>query len=1192
MVPELDEDLLKLLSALSGKLAGRALPASIAKLYSQFTRLNANQPSLKAWRPDEAHERLHEAVLLVDAGLLKRQATLPEPGKDHRPDLLRAAEILEWLSHRDIRPSGVPVALLAGAAYQLAGYPARSASLTSLAKDDDQLSDILRSFVRADFQDVTNRLLHLWAQMDRPLFGREPIELRSGERFSERLHEWVVWEVASSIGALLSWIRWGDDDRLEKAQGHLDTIADVMLHSSSPYSWLTAKLCAEVAKEYARKSLRRNVASFLEGPGARALERYVRLAFQSNRSLAWPSQLEGLRRLATGESFALCTPTGSGKTAVAEIALILSLFQEERESLVEALGSDAPLALYLVPSRALAAEVESKLDAALRPVAGRNLVVTGLYGGIDWGPTDAWLTRNQPTVLICTHEKAEALLRFLGPQFLQRLSLVILDEAHNVQVDASPDEGQARSMLRGENRSLRLESVMARLLTIKGDTPLRTIALSAVVTDGNSLDRWVGQRRESRAVEVEYWSTRRLVGRLLCRPGDRFELWYDLLDGALLKFSEQDETDGPYVLDPFPPMPKASDRGSGIDVRARPLSLWAAMSMAASGGDGHGQSVLISVPQRPEWYAQTFLDLLTADWRNTSLPEYFTTSSKSDKELFDATLEMIADYFGTNSLEYQLLQRGIALHRGGLPPRLSRALVDLVEKRTIRLTLATSTLSEGMNLPFDVVVVPSLARGKQTLPVREFANLAGRAGRPGRAGEGRCLVVMMDPKTLPREKHYQAKGALEKYRTLVNQLATPSRQPTAGSPIEVLTTLIHDEYLRLPAHLSFEEWLEQTVPAEDIADLPTQYLDTLDGVLLANIAEAELASTSMLSAADIESRLLALWQHTYANYASQAESECKEILSRRGSALFTTVYPTVIERRRLYRTSLPPRFGKRLLTLYPSIRDRLRAGGDYAIWEADKRFEYVASVVEAVRDIPSFRSDNKYAAKVKGWRELLGWWLRPGHPNPGPKKDDSSTWYRHVNDHFIYRFNWGLGSILALALDEAHGGLPAPPSLTEWPRTGLPWVAFWLKELIVWGTLDPVAAYLLANGLARTRKTAEASAQNFYRFARDTATANELLNPNTIQAWAQDRYPESHMSSVGNSPPIEIEAMMMRDFSAALDRRFRVLPVQRDGELYWTDPAGYTLAKSTAPGTWDSLWATSFDFVLDAKRARVITAPY
>src|SRR3546814_7645397 len=60
--------------------------------------------------------------------------------------------------------------------------------------------------------------------------------------------------------------------------------------------------------------------------------------------------------------------------------------------------------------------------------------LTGLYGGADWGITDYWLTSEQPVVLIATVEKAEALMRYLGPMLMARLSLLIIDRSEERRV--------------------------------------------------------------------------------------------------------------------------------------------------------------------------------------------------------------------------------------------------------------------------------------------------------------------------------------------------------------------------------------------------------------------------------------------------------------------------------------------------------------------------------------------------------------------------------------------------------------------------------------------------------------------------------------------------------------------------------------------------------------------------------------
>jgi hypothetical protein len=127
--------------------------------------------------------------------------------------------------------------------------------------------------------------------------------------------------------------------------------------------------------------------------------------------------------------------------------------------------------MYLVP-RALAGEVEAKLRSEL----GSDMTVTALYGGADWGITDAWLTGDQPTVLIATVEKADALMRYLGPILAARLRLIIVDEAHQVVPEAN--ENTRVSFSEHSNRAIRLEQLVSRVLVQRPDVV--RIALTAV----------------------------------------------------------------------------------------------------------------------------------------------------------------------------------------------------------------------------------------------------------------------------------------------------------------------------------------------------------------------------------------------------------------------------------------------------------------------------------------------------------------------------------------------------------------------------------------------------------------------------------------------------------------------------------------------------------------------------------------
>ena len=137
-----------------------------------------------------------------------------------------------------------------------------------------------------------------------------------------------------------------------------------------------------------------------------------------------------------------------------------------------------------MPSRALAGEVEAKLS----PELGREFLVTGLYGGSDWGITDAWLTSDMPTVLIATVEKADALMRYLGPMLLARLKLLVVDEAHQVVLE--DNERERNNLAEHTNRSIRLESFISRLLVRKPE--IVRVALTAVAGGaGYPVARWI-----------------------------------------------------------------------------------------------------------------------------------------------------------------------------------------------------------------------------------------------------------------------------------------------------------------------------------------------------------------------------------------------------------------------------------------------------------------------------------------------------------------------------------------------------------------------------------------------------------------------------------------------------------------------------------------------------------------------------
>ncbi|WP_458411891.1 DEAD/DEAH box helicase [Schinkia sp. CFF1] len=1176
------------------ELAGDALTPSLAKLYSHYTRIKMNQPGLKGWRSTEFTERLSDAVTLIDVGLYERDLEV----EGWRDALKRAGELLEWLSHPDLNIDQLPLRLLSAGVYQLAGYPALSLGLLNSDVLDSDDSQLLKAFLNADFP----KLLELVIDYFRIELAEENRNYKV-ENFRQMettdLNNRIVNELFKVLGILCTYMRWGESKRLEKAQQKLQDMSNLMIYGTDSYSWLLSKIVSEVFQEYITSSMRvyvQRLQNSVNDQGKRAFERYLRSNYQSSKSLAWYSQVRGIERLLQDGSFALCTPTGSGKTTIAELAIIQSMFQNNEEAFC---FSVAPITMYLVPSRALATEVESKLGTVLGNLGSYSVKVTGLYGGTDWGPTDAWVTSMEPTVLICTYEKAEALIRFLGPFFLNRVSLVVIDEAHSVQFN-----GLSYHDLRSaDNRSLKLEVLISRLLRYVEEK--RIIALSAVANENKSLAHWVSGDETSTPVISNYRSTRQLIGSLEWSQSGQYEIRFDILNSNALVFNKDAGTeDVPFIQKPFAQFPlpykslnnKFIKKDNGVSKRQRPYLFWAAMQLAQPDEQGKQHSVLISITQQVGGYAEDFLYVLNNTLDSEYIPQFFISPSDPElQKLFNKCLSACSDYFGPNSNEYQLLEKGIVVHHGNMPGLLARLLVELVQKRVVYIVLATSTLSEGVNLPFETVLVPTLVRNRELISVSEFKNLAGRAGRPGWGTEGRTLVFL-ESKPL----NYNSRTSHNNYKHIVKGITTEELKGmdnTQISPLGALMSHILSLWEQVSGSQSLDEfikWLEKTVPLEDSREgdalKAEEALDSLDGYLLSILVEFELTTGKQMNNTELEQYLIDVWRKTYAYYVMNRSGHWERLFSVRGRAVQERIYPDNKLRRRLYRTSVAPRFGKIVLNGYVEVQAHLVKGTNYPKWTANERLQYIIKAVELISNLGKFEVPDSFGRgkKPPTRDEILAWWLNPSGVTRKPTKNQVSEWIKFVKKQFEYKFNWGLGTVMGLILDDLNDGELQETSIEDWPKTGLPWIVFWLKELITWGTLDPVAALLLAYGVEYTRSAAETRAKDYYAASSDIPV-DELLDPIRIKKWS-NQFVENDVSFSVRHNLTEIKVSLIRDFSKTKIKEWRVFPIVTNDSIIWIDPAGYEFAKCQIPVQWSKNMELTHDFVLhtESKTVKVL----
>ncbi len=1172
-----DSEILRVLQAIRLEYAGKNLTDGQLRLYGDQLCREIGSEVSTAFPPEAAINYVEDALLLLQSAFLERER---DQMGEWQEGIKRAAEILEWLSLSNIKPVGVPVYLLAAAAYQVAGYPAMALGLLLRAPVDEDLSRILKELLRTNFKEVLHLIHRYWLERNR----RERSEIQG----DDALPEMVFSHLTMCFGVLCSYLRTGDDSILERALEKMDNLASFFLHSRDPYSFFLAKLTAETCRSYADNSLRKQIiklSNTANGQAGKALEKYARAAFNKKRAVIWPAQRQGIEWLCNKDSFVLCTPTGSGKTTVATIAAILGLFADTPSGVWAENGIClGNLVLYLVPSRALAAEVESRFVDDLSGVDRSTISVTNLYGGADWGPSDAWCDLEKRSVLICTYEKADALIRFFGVLLLSRIRLVIVDEAHSVNAFRGSSRQQEN-----ETRSFHLERLLSRILRARDIFGFRVLALSAVASSSApAISRWITGQSNGTPLSCNYQSTRHVVGRIEVDSSGDFTICYDLLNGFPIRPNGIGE--GLEITKPFHGVPTGLGDPQHPEVQMRAPTLWAALHFASKREDGTKPTVLISITQNIEYFIDSCADAIE-QWPKESLPEYFDFDEDATK--WRKCLKVAEDYFSVSSPEYRLLRRGIVVHHGKMPGLLSKHLKKQIDAGLIRVIIATSTLSEGVNMPVNVILMPSLYRSTTRISLQEFCNLSGRAGRPAQGVEGKVFVVLpRDASSWNRQKIGYGELLREAERINDcgerNALAGESDASPLAEVLKAMWSVWRSTFVGTKDE-DFARWLEQTsIPTTTTESEEVYgYLDALDSFLLSTIQEVEEITNTEITEEEIEKELMRIWRHTYAFAASYEEERLSSIWLTRGRAI-KRLYPEAGYRHRVYKSGLSPISANQLFQAFPLVKDKLVQGKDYFLWSTEERFAYIRDVVSLLSTVPVFGFKRRIGRKTfENWENILRWWLERETLSASPSPKEIAAWHAFVSGNFIFRSTWGIGSTIALMFEEKNqkGEPILAMDIGDWPRCGLPWITFWLKEMISWGTLDPVVAFLLSHDFATTRSQAENDSIAYYRGLPADILPNDVFDPRSIMDWKS----EGHLSGARLIPSCEfcVTVKLSRPVEFYRESLIEVYPLETDQGLVWVTSAGHKVAFSERPENWSGGAALNFVFLLNVSKSEI-----
>jgi len=405
----------------------------------------------------------------------------------------------------------------------------------------------------------------------------------------------------------------------------------------------------------------------------------------------------------------LSVPTSAGKTLIAQLVAANHLVRERTG------------VCFVAPTRSLCREIEANLRRRLRLLANASDVLFA-----DWVFAD--IVTEEPQVEVMTPERLAYLMRFDPDAVLARFGLFIIDEVHAV---SDPTRGWT------------LEWVLSSLHKMTEGTRHRIVAMSAALGNRATLAAWLDPTDEGLHYHSTWRGPRRVhsiyttdrseeSARRLPMPARRSPVRteYDLFGVLHLRPTSSGRV---HTLRTTQPIGKLVVRAVGNE-RDRDLSTPFYKTLAPIAHRlGQAGPVLVICPTKIE-----AARLATEISRNAGShvgPGWLA--------------ELAAARLGRLHPLVACLRRGVAYHHASLPNDVLLGIEEEVAADRIHYVVATTTLTEGVNLPVRTVIIAAQgAHGRggyeEFITGARLLNAIGRAGRAGKESEGWIVLARND----------------------------------------------------------------------------------------------------------------------------------------------------------------------------------------------------------------------------------------------------------------------------------------------------------------------------------------------------------------------------------------------------------------------------------------------------------------
>lgn len=576
--------------------------------------------------------------------------------------------------------------LLASLAFYAGFQYSRSFILIKKFEEETPIASLLSLFLKRNFSELTDVVEEMVISQrydDNQLSQADDIEEACGKAFEIN--------IAKSLYCVIQYFYTGDETLIDTVKEKLNALLDIAKLESLVDLWWVIRLILIIVDGFAQSSLWNMLGAYIDLKRENSLARQYALALiykQMPVTELFLSQRAVLPQLFSAEQSGIIVsiPTSSGKTRIAEMAILNALISNPEGKI-----------LYIAPFRSLAYEIENSFGDLF---ATAKIRVSHLYGGSLFTSLDVE-ELSEASIVIATPEKVKAIFR-CQQDFFKELSLVVMDEGH---------------LLGREQRQVGNEIFYEELRCFLKGLDCKYLLLSAVLPNTDDLAKWL-TGTDNNTYHTNWRPSKQICG-ILNWNGVSVGLdWYK---GNVISSFNRNFV----VRYELPRKPRERTK------HYYPKNRVEAIVETARKLESFG-STLIYVPIKKSCltYAEAYAK---------SLKEGQTYSFKN--ELERRILELVCKETYSIPTIYDYATKGIFYHNADLFTDVRITLEKLMQSEHPRVIIATSTLSQGVNLGVSTVILSSVYNDRKPISNRDFWNLAGRAGRAFADEEGKILVA-------------------------------------------------------------------------------------------------------------------------------------------------------------------------------------------------------------------------------------------------------------------------------------------------------------------------------------------------------------------------------------------------------------------------------------------------------------------